>query len=324
MKEIFNIYEKLKGRQQDYDCFRVNSLPFVLNHKIGISNTDKPLFFIKCESDSKEIDINLEFISVKFNRTCQLQNHNDDIETGIYTIVFLKSDSIELQQYFLGIIYLMVDKLPINPEYREVKKEIDKIINLFSKLSKPAIKTVQGLWAELIVIEQSSNPDYLVQSWHKSIKDKFDFNDGFDKIEVKSTSKNKRIHNFSNEQLNPNENSKLLIASIFTIETGIGKNIFGVVELIKSKLKNKTLGFRIDEVIVETLGKSFEKSFEVFFDYQLAVDSLKYYKCSNIPKIKTLNIPNEITNVRFDCNIEQVLNIKKIEYDSVLHKSLFK
>lgn len=323
MKAIFNIYEKLKERKQDNDTYRVHSLPLILDHKIGISNTDKPLFFIKCESDSKEVDINLEFISVKFNKICHLRNDDNIIETSIYTIVFLKSDSVELQQYFLNIIYLMIDKLPINPKHEEVKKELDQIINLFSKLSKPAIKTIQGLWAELIVIEQTLVPDYLVQSWHKSIKDKFDFNDGKDKIEVKSTSKNKRIHSFSNNQLNPNENSKLLIASVFVIETGIGKNVFDIMNLIKRKLKNKDLGFRIDEIVIETLGSNFEESFEIFFDYQLAVDSLQYYKVSDIPKIKIVNIPDEVTNVRFDCNIEHIPNLKKIEYESTLHKSLF-
>ena len=74
---------------------------------------------------------------------------------------------------------------------KDLKIEIEKLINLFTKFSKPALKTIQGLWAELLIIEQSKNPDYLIQSWHSSTTDKYDFNDGIDKIEVKSTFKSR-------------------------------------------------------------------------------------------------------------------------------------
>ena len=62
-------------------------------------------------------------------------------------------------------------------------------------------------------------------SWHTSPNDKFDFNDGKDKIEVKSTKTVRRVHKFSLEQLHPNINSNLIIASVFVIETGHGKTI---------------------------------------------------------------------------------------------------
>lgn len=58
------------------------------------------------------------------------------------------------------------------------------------------------------------------------INDVYDFNDGIDKIEVKSTSKSHRIHKFSYDQLSPTENTNLIISSIFVIQSGIGKNIF--------------------------------------------------------------------------------------------------
>ena len=92
-------------------------------------------------------------------------------------------------------------------------------------MSQPTKKALQGLWAELLVIERSKSPAYLLQSWHVSPNDKFDFNDGIDKIEVKSTRNVRRIHTFSLEQLHPNVNANLLIASVFVIETGHGRTI---------------------------------------------------------------------------------------------------
>jgi hypothetical protein len=272
----------------------------------------------------KSIDSNLEFISVQFNRKCLLKTTKNKIEEDVYSIISLKTDSIELQEYFLEIVYLIIKKLSDKPLLKDLKIEVDTLINLFSKFSNPPVKTIQGLWAELLVIEQSRNPDYLIRAWHSSKSDKFDFNDGSDKLEIKSTSKSRRIHNFSIEQLNPNENSNLIIASIFVVETGVGKNIFGLIESIETRVKDKELCFRINEIIAQTLGKDFEKSFDVFYDYQLAVDSIKYYYSEIVPTITSISIPTPITNVRFDCDLTDIRDVKTCKNKSLLHSSLFK
>ena len=326
MVSIFNIFQELKKTSvSNADSFNIAPLPSIKNHKIGISPNKHPMFFIKCggSENVKSIDCNLEFISVQFNRSCQLLNNKKKVEEGIYTIISLKTDSIDLQEYFLDVVYLVIKNLPQKPKLKELKVEIEKLINLFSKFSQPAIKTIQGLWAELLVIEQSNNPDYLIQAWHSSATDKFDFNDGMDKVEVKSTSKSKRIHNFSIEQLNPNKNSNLIIVSVFTVEAGIGESIFGLVDSIENKIKNQKLSFRINEVIAQTLGKDFEKAFDIFYDYQLAIDSIAYYDSLDVPSINLNNIPKEVNNVRFDSDLTDLPSLKKIKTKSLLHKSLF-
>lgn len=164
---------------------------------------------------------------------------------------------------------------------------------------------------------------YLIQAWHNSVVDKFDFNDGIDKIEVKSTSKTKRIHHFSIEQLNPNPNSELIIASVFVVETGVGESIFDLVKRIEQKIKDHDLSFRMNQIIAQTLGREISKSFDMYFDYHLALDSLQFYESKNIPSIAVQNVPNEIINVHFDTDLTNVISIKKVKTKSILHKSLF-
>jgi len=326
MKTVFKIFQELKDvSPTNGDSFVIASLPSMKNHKIGITQNGQPIFFIKCDNTtkSKTLDTNLEFISVQFNRQCQLINQNKKTEEGIYTIILLKTDIEYLQEYFLKIVFVLIRNLADKPLLKDLKIEIDKLINLFSKFTKPPLKTIQGLWAELLIIEQSKNPDYLIQSWHSSSSDKYDFNDGIDKIEVKSTLKSRRIHNFSIEQLTPNKNSQLLIASIFTIETGTGTNVSDLIEKIVNRIKDKNLSFRLNELAALTLGKDFEKSFDVFFDYQFALDSIQFYQSSDIPTIQQNNIPSNIMNVRFDCDLSNLKNWDKKGIKSKLHNSLF-
>lgn len=326
MQNVFKIFQELKNQSpKNGDSFAIASLSTIKNHKIGISQNGQPMFFIKCDDNkkAKSLDTNLEFISVLYNRQCQLINKKGKIEEDIYTIISFKSDSDYLQEYFLKIVFVLIKNISEKPLLKDLKIEIEKLINLFTKFSKPALKTIQGLWAELLIIEQSKNPDYLIQSWHSSTTDKYDFNDGIDKIEVKSTVKNRRIHNFSLEQLTPNLSSKLIVASIFAIETGTGTSVFDLVESIENKIKDKNLAFRVNEMVAVTLGNDFEKSFDIFFDYQFAVDTIQYYNSLDVPIINKNDIPSNITNIKFDCDLTDVKTATRTRTKSKLHNSLF-
>jgi len=325
MKNLYKIFKELENESPiNEEMFSITSIPTVKNHKLGISNNGLPIFFIKCVENTKlkPLDVNLEFISVQFSRKCELANNSGKIEEGIYTLILLKNESEFLQEYFLKIVFVILKNISETPVLMDLKIEVEKLIILFTKFSKPALKTIQGLWAELLLIEQSNNPDYLIESWHSSANDKYDFNDGIDKLEVKSTSQNRRIHNFSLEQLIPNLKSRLIISSIFIVETGTGTSIFDLVETIESKVINKNLIYRLNEMVVTILGKDFEKSFDVFFDYRFAVDSILYYDSVDIPVINSISIPPNIMNLRFDCDLTNVNTINKEKIKSKLHKSV--
>lgn len=325
----YNLFSQLKQESSIPGCLRVAPLPYSNRHKIGISNEGFPMFFIECDVLGYSIDANLEYISVQFNRKCQLfqedeQKNGQTIE-NTYAIISLKTDELDFLQYFIEVVSLVLSSLPEYPTHLQLRAELKKLIDLFSRFNKPPRRTIQGLWAELLVIEQAKCPEYLIQSWHVSPEDKFDFNDSRDKIEVKSTSQSRRIHSFSVEQLNPNRNSNLLIASVFVIQTGIGKNIFDLVQSICSKVADSSLQFRINEIIGQTLGQDFDKSASMHFDYQQAVDTLNYFDFKDIPTIHTSNIPETITNVRFDCDLTNSLSIANKIFDfsqSPLFKSI--
>ncbi len=322
LSEIFNDLRKSKPISNG---FVVNPLPDIESHKLGISPEGFPIFFIKTDESKtlRQFDYKLEFISVQFRRKCRLFLRNQEIDTNFYTLISLRAESIELQEYFVKIVFAVVKKLPNSATVKELKVEIDQLIKLFSRFSEPPKKTIQGLWAELLVIEQSVDPSYLIVSWHVSPDDKFDFNDGIDKLEVKSTSKSKRIHTFSFEQLHPNVNSNLVIASVHVVKTGAGKSIFDLVQLIGKRIDDGTLLSKVNEVIAATIGQDIEKSFDFFFDYQLAVDSLSFYEGKVIPKIEG-QVRKEVSNIYFDSDLTEVPSIKKVLKTSLMFESLIK
>lgn len=271
-------------------------------------------------------NIKLDLISIQFNQLCRLKLSNTDkpIE-NYYTIVALQTENVDYINYFIDVVEIVLSKLGNYPTQKQLHDEIQKLVDLFRCFNLPPQKTIQGLWAELFVISIASNPEYLLKAWHSSLNDVYDFNDGIDKIEVKSTSKSHRIHKFSYNQLSPTENTNLIISSIFVIQSGIGKNIFDLKEDIETQICSLELRYKLNEIIFRTLGSEFEKVYDVYFDYQQAVDSYKLIPAIYIPSLNSESIPNEITNIHFDCDLSQIDvpdNIAAIYPHSKLFSSL--
>jgi hypothetical protein len=321
----FKVFMSLQNRKQSNPGYiLVESVPYSVHHKIGISNDGFPLFFVKCDIETKSIDINLEFISVMFSQVCSIKEKEKNSD-DVFTIVLLKTFNRDLQNYFTDVFSIILQQLEPVPSEINLQREIRKVIDLFSSISKPPLKSVQGLWAELLVIEKARAPEYLIYAWHISPSDKYDFNDSKDKLEIKSTSKSNRIHRFSLEQLNTNQSSQLLIGSTFVIETGSGKSILNLRDNIISKLSDFKVILRLNEIIFNTIGNEYDKLGDIFFDYQKASDTLLFYNVLDMPSIDIDSIPSQISNVTFDCDLTNVPTISETECDlsnSLLFQSL--
>lgn len=324
MNQICELFRGLKDNFSELtDSTHVVSLPLSSRFLLGITKIQTPVFFIECELKNYSADLNLEYISVMFNKKCSLIDDSNRKFSKVYTVITLNQSDCDFQNYFLEVVYLILQRIPNKADGVLIKKEIDKILQLFSYTSLPAEKSVQGLWAELLVIEQSENPEYLIKSWHNQANSRFDFNDGKDKLEVKSTSLAKRVHDFSLDQLKPNENSKLIIASVFSLETTSGKNINDLRKMIFEKVSNIETQSLMDSIVFKVLGNEISKSLDFYFDYQLAVDELKFFDFDSIPKIES--IPTEISNVKFSCDLSNIKSLSKNELkkiDSVLFRGL--
>lgn len=322
-KSVFEIYKDLSNENRGENAnILAKTLPFNKNHKIGVSQEGYPLFFITCSESKMAPGIDMELIYIKFNELCKIRE-KQSISEGRYTVIALKTGNLDYVQYFIDVVCLILQSVDNLPCQKKVSTEIMKLIELFGFFKRPSRKTILGLWAELFMIECSLNPTYLIGAWHVSPDDKFDFNDGIDKIEVKCTSKTKRVHRFSYEQLRPNPESKLLVASIMVVQSGKGKNIFQLKESILLRVTDLSIKIKINQVIAETLGEDFEKAFDYYYDYQMAHDTLKYYDAEDVPSIPIGSIPPEVENLTFDCDLSCIPFVQNVDNSSSnLYKSI--
>lgn len=263
---------------------------------------------------------NLKYLKIENNIECKVIDREKSIIQNFTAITFLSQDK-NLQEYFLLICETLIKKLSNQPSEYEINQVLAKFIEIFSSLTDAPKKTIQGLWAELFIIANSKDSNTLLQYWHNNPTEKFDFNSGLEKIEVKSNSNFERVHTFSSEQLNPEEGTEAIIASVFIRHNSNGLSIRDLSELITKKLNDNSLKEKLSINIIETLGSSLEISLNLKFDYSIAKDSLRFYSTRDIKKIEKANIPELVTEVRFKSNLNNIQSLDLLEITN--HGELF-
>lgn len=322
--QLYDLYRKTLNSEVEDNSYRALSMES-LPHRVGCSNEGDPMLFIECCDKEHVSDIKLSMFRVLFNRKCSLADvDNNSLLEKDFAIIQMVADDQELIKYFFQVITIVLQRLPVKPKVKKLKEEISKVIEIFTIPPKFSKEVVRGLWAELFVIERSSNPEYLIKAWHEEPEDRYDFNDSVDKLEVKSTSGDQRTHIFSLEQLNPNDSSNLIIASVFVNSTGIGKSIFDLIEMITGRMEDIDSCLKLSEIVLKTIGVHLDECKNMYFDYNFASDTLVYYDSKLIPSIDKNAIPPTVSAVHFRSNLTDVPSISETGFDeqSMLFNSL--
>lgn len=313
---LFSRFQALRNQAAEDGRFTVVAIDD-LPHKLGVSQESFPMFFVRTNSLASSVqNIVREILSVEYNVSCKLIDDNGNSQDDTFCIITLRSLDTPLQSYFVEIFTMMLHKLQPIPSNRELSVEVENLIAIFDALTKPPKKIIQGLWAELLVIEQSTRPETLINAWHSVPSAKYDFTLGRDKIEVKSTSSEERVHKFSLDQLNPSQNSRLLIASTVVRESGPaadGLSVKGLYDKIRERVSAVDSQIRLFTIIAETVGTDLAKLENVFYDYTSAVDFLEFYDYHDIPSIPKDKVPSLVTEVKFASDLNGLTDVRKEE-----------
>lgn len=294
--------------------------------KVAVNNCGFPVVLISSLFDGTHLsnrNIRLKYLELTHNLECKI-TENEKSKFEDFSVIVFKSNQQHLQKYFLGIAETLIKSLSENPTQNEVNSSFKNLIEIFQAFSETPTKTVQGIWSELLLIEISKTPSILIDYWHNRPTEKFDFNADIEKIEVKSNGSLERIHIFSNEQLNPKEGNQVVIVSLFTKQKSNGKSVEDLLLSIKEKISKNELIDKLFQIVSKTLGNTIEQSIKIKFDYDLAVNSLRFYRHQDISKIEKINIPDRVTEVHYKSDLSDLTAIdpNKLKMGGLLYDAI--
>jgi hypothetical protein len=307
--ELFNTIKQPK--ENDIFQFSAIPIPEYSNHRIAKDKNDNPTLLLSISNKGARMliaNLKLQNVSVLFDIKCKIQQNGNLIERTFTAVCFIGKD-LSLKNYFLKLCSTLIENLGNTPTHDEVRKEIKRFIELFRLSTEPQTKTIQGLWAELFLISECKQPATLLRCWHSIPEEKFDFTNGEERIEVKSSANTLRIHNFSLDQLHSPTDTRTVIASVFVRQASIGKSIATLSDEISERIADIELTEKLQLQIALTLGKTISDSMKLKFDYEFAKDSLRFYRAEDIPKIAIENIPKFVSDVRFKSDLTNINSI---------------
>jgi len=275
--------------------------------RVGRSHEGFPVLLLRFSSEK----------STPERRVLSLIEYRPPVEVNVVgggsirvAILECKTNDAQLAAHFFRVAQTLILDDPATQNEEIFTRALDRLISLFRALQKPGSRSVQGVWAELALIAGSASPQDAILAWHSNPHELYDFSNGSVRLEVKSTAKPFREHEFLLDQLGSSEPGMTLIASMLLKEDPDGDSIGDLVEAIRLL----TLGApgvhdRVIGIVAESLGQGWRASESVRFNVEAARDALRVFLPEQIPTIPQ-PLPIGVANVRFTAKLDGLSHLE--------------
>jgi hypothetical protein len=222
-------------------------------------------------------------------------------EEGDFGVVQFQVDDHALVPPFLDVVAALVRLLGADPAPGEVSAGMRRLVRLFA--ANAAMRgSVLGLWAEMLVIAESTDPKSLVDAWHAHVDARFDFSAPGSRLEVKATTRDLRVHQFSLPQLQPVAGSPVTVLSVMTTETHAGTSIGQLVTRLEHLLAgDPPRQMKVHEQVADVLGADWPNHLEHRFDEQQARESALLLPAGDIPRVEAEDPAILEVKLKVDC-----------------------
>jgi len=312
MKLLFkNIIDDLNKIKIDDDIIKAKKITSNNDSFFLAINKNKDLIFI-IRTDNEYLKNNnilidsTKYLDIRYKVEINIDLDNNIIKSDFTTIKLLSSSNI-LSDFFITLCIEIINKLGDYPTIEQIRQVISGFKSLFQPLKSNQKKTELGVWGELFHIAFSNKIDYLIKAWHIRSSDTFDFNDGLEKLELKTTLNNSRIHRLSLNQVLKGIESKSNFCSIMTSQIDNGLSVSDLINKITESLNTED-SINFYKKLVKTCGDDLN-NFDKKFDIKTAIVSRKYFDANIIPKINQNFIDNGVSNIKYDADFEGLSEI---------------
>lgn len=318
MLQILRQFDELPipGPAEGSERFSVVPLVQAPSYLVGRDSVGAPALLIPSSASDPSVElvaVELQNLGVSHRIKCHLVFADGEERTGNFTILRCLGDK-DLYEYFLRIMDGLVLTIGINPTARRIAFAIGKLIELFRALTRLPRKPTQGLWAELFVIAGATNQSAALTSWHSTPQDTYDFNQGAQRLEVKSSGFRRRQHHFSLSQLQPPRGTRLLVASVAVELAGGGCSVGDLMDEVRQGADvSADLVRHLDLVVTETLGTAWREGLQLRYDREVAEASLAFFEGSALPVIPSQAIPHQISGVHFFADLSDLTPLSETE-----------
>lgn len=313
---LFEAYAKLVKDFPD-GCGQLFGQPLSADNSLWLSvdGDAHPSLLFAARRDDPRNDIELRSVSVRFSRDCIIEAVGGAGASGIYTVVRLNENDPDVLRMLLRLLEEAFREREKPYSNKDIAARILELADLFKQI-EDSPRDIVGLWGELYVLSRSTELDIAAQCWCRHKKARYDYVTDSFALEAKTTLLPKRKHRFSLDQLRPNGDFRVYIASLAVVELNSGRTAADLMDELYGKIADDDLrALFLAQCLVKGGRDIYRNSLKlgVFPDRT----SLIIFDASDIP-VPEIAPASPIENVRFDVDLTGLAPVSPSEMDAVL------
>ncbi|KVN68721.1 hypothetical protein WM03_11620 [Burkholderia ubonensis] len=303
--DLFQAFRDLPGAQTATE-FRAISVSATRKDFLAKSDAGAPVFLLHDAGVARyNPAITFRYLTAQFQVTCFISTESTRL-TDQFCLVSCDSAAPELYELFVRCVGAAIQDLPVDSDTREIESCISRLRNLFRAFASPSSREISGLWAELFVISTCLDVPRALTLWHRDQFDRFDFSSDSMRLEVKSSTRGIRVHDFALEQLEFPSTGRGAVASLLLQPLSGGAGILDLARDIETSVGGVTsLKQKLWENIAASLGSDFSEKLDKRFDLVFAAKNLILYDMRDIPA-PAHQVDLRISNIRFCSDLTTV------------------
>ncbi len=306
----------------DEGAFRVISIPGYERHYVGRSSGGQPCFLLGSDRGAFQAPVRLALLEARFGNLHRIHPVDGNEREELLSVITCTSHDVQAQAYFLHVCETILRIVGPDPTLDSIVQSVQRLIEIFRRLSRPASRSLNGLVGELFLIAASRDVRASVAAWRSTDIDRFDFSTGNVRLDVKASAERLRIHHLSAEQCQAPAGTVGLLASLFIEGSGGGQSLRELVEAIESALgRSEDLILKVQETVAETLGESLPSAMGARFDDRLALASLRFYDLATVPAIRD-GVPPEVSGVHFRSDVSRTEPVTESDVQAMSETAL--
>lgn len=294
------------------EVFRIEAISNS-SHFFGTDSDENQCLILKVDYTKKPANIKKrDILQVDFITTLHVAIDQKEFKDK-FCIIRCLNKSYLMSEYFKVFGVKTAGDYPDSIKSNEIIKRLDIVHELFN-VSKNNSNNEIGLWGELICIYESKDPEFMLKCWHSEKKQKWDFVDGKNILEVKTYTGSERKHIFTFNQLNSEVCKTMLVASIFALDHDNGLTIFDLKNIIEERLEDINLIEKLNRIFIHTIGNSFNSEKATKFSLEQSLSHFLLVSAELIPKIRnSKDIDEGVSGISFTSSIDHLPPIKNTE-----------
>jgi len=261
------------------------------------------------------IPLGLHHMQVEFDIDCTVRDTAVDGAVTPVSATFCRAACDPgipgLHPLFVHALAGAVESFPAELSSSEVDRFFDDTVELFRAFTAPARTSVLGLWGELFLIAASPCRNTLLSGWHVSPDQAFDFAFPNACVEVKTTARHNRQHEFAMTQLR-GAHLPVFVASIVAERSDAGESVFDLASVIQEGLTPANHA-KLWRLVAESLGGDAEGAADLRFLWTAAANSLRFYAAASLPAPEVPNAAAPcISAVRFSLDLDRAPTLEPL------------